>query len=121
MKTWLARHEAINTFSEYLRWSIPGYDTKADSLDEGLVPNEDNNPSNNELPTPPITAGQFNEVSYSVAVRPPLPKTSINAIINEFRAPNFLPCLYSFLQQRGIVPENFNSIDPATITFPVFK
>ena len=53
MKTWLARHEAINTFSEYLRWSIPGYDTKADSLDEGLVPNKDNDPSNNELPTPP--------------------------------------------------------------------
>ena len=120
MKTWLARHKAINIFSEFLRWSIPGYDTTINPLDEGLVLNDNDGVGDDEPPEPPIT-GQSNEVSYSVAVRPPFPKTSIDTIIDKFRAPDFLHCLRTFLQQRDILPENFNSINPTTVTVPVFK
>ena len=117
MKTWLARREAIDIFSEYLRWSIPGYDTETDPLDEGPVTN---NPDNDEPPEPSITS-RSDEVSYSVAVRPPFPKTSVNAIISKFHAPDFFHCLYAFLQQCGILLSNFDSIDPATVHIPVYK
>lgn len=121
MKTWLARHEAINIFSEYLRWSIPGYDTATDPFDEGPVLNDGDSGGDDGPPDPPPATSQSNEISYSVAVRPPFPKTSINTITNKFHAPDFLHCLYTFLQQRDILPENFDSIDPATVAVPVFK
>ena len=120
MKTWLAWHEAINIFSEYLCWSIPGYDIATDLLDEGLVLNDNEGGGDDEPPDPPIT-GRSDEVSYSIAARPPFPKTSIDTIINKFHAPDFLHCLYTFLQQRDILPKNFHSISPATVTITVFK
>ena len=120
MKTWLARHEAIDIFTEYLRWSMPGYDTETNPLDEGTVINNDSSPSDNDPPEHPVT-GRSDEVSYSVAVRPPFPKTSIDTIVNMFHAPDFLHCLHAFLRQRDILPMNFDSIAPTTINIPVFK
>jgi hypothetical protein len=119
MKTWLARREAIAIFSEYLCWSMPGYDTEADILGEGLNLN-DNGPGDDDPPEPPIT-GRSSEVSFSVAVRPPFPKTSVNTVVDKFHAPDFLYHLHAFLQQRGILPQNFDSVDPATVDIPVFK
>ena len=119
MKTWLARHEAIDIFSEYLRWSIPGYDTKTDPLDEGPTP-DDNNPDDDEQPEA-STTGRSDEVSCSVAVRPPFPKTSIDTIIDKFHATDFLPCLYTFLQQRNILLSNFDSVNPTSVNIPVYK
>ena len=119
MKTWLARREAINIFSEYLRWSMPGYDTATDPFDEGLVLDNGDDGGDDEPPEPPTS--RSNEISYSVAVRPPFPKTSIDTITSKFRAPDFLRCLYTFLRQRDILPENFDSINPATVVVPVFK
>ena len=94
MKTWLVRHEAIDIFSEYLQWSIPGYDTETDPLDEGLTL-DDNSPSDDEQPES-STTGQSDKVSHSVAVRPPFPKTSINTIIDKFHATDFLVSTCSY-------------------------
>jgi len=120
MKTWLARREAIDIFSEYLRWSMPGYDAETDPLDGGLTPDNNDSPGDDEPPEPSIT-GRSDEVSFSVAVRPPFPKTSIDTITTKFHAPDFLHCLYTFLRRQDILPKNFNSIDPAVVNFPVFK
>ena len=120
MKTWLARREAIDIFSEYLRWSMPGYDTETNLLDEGLIPNDNNGPGDDEPVEPPIT-GRSDEVSFSVAVRPPFPKTSIITIATKFHAPDFLHCLYTFLRQRDMLPKNFDSVDSGTVNVPVFK
>jgi hypothetical protein len=120
MKTWLARHEAIDIFTEYLRWSIPGYNTETNPLDEGTVINNDDSPGENNPPEPPVT-GRSDEVSYSVAVRPPFPKTSIDTIVNIFHAPDFLYCLHAFLRQQDILPMNFDSIAPTIVNVPVFK
>ena len=120
MKTWLARREAVNIFSDYLRWSMPGYDIETEFLDEELIPDTNDSPGDDEPPEPSVT-GRSDEVSYSVAVKPPFPKISIDTIVTKFRAPDFLHCLYAFLQQRDILPENFNSINPTSVAVPVFK
>jgi len=120
MKTWLARREAIDIFSEYLRWSIPGYDTEADPLNEGPTLDGDENPGDDEPSEAPITS-RSDEVSYSVAVRPPFPKTSVDTIVSKFRAPDFLHCLYAFLRQRDVLLANFDSINPTTVNVPVYK
>ena len=119
MKTWLARHEAVDIFSDYLRWSIPGYDTEADIFD-GVEDSKDPNPGNDDPPEPLVT-GQSNKVSFAIAVQPPFPKTSIKDIIDKFRAPDFLYCLHTFLQQHNILPLAFDSIDPDIIDIPVYK
>jgi len=122
MKMWLERREAIEIFSEYLYWSMPGYDTEAtaDLTDKGTTPDNNNGPSDDEpLESPPHS--RFDGVSYSIAAWAPLPKTSINTITNGFHAPDFLHYLYIFLRQRDILPSNFNSIDPTTVNIPVFK
>jgi hypothetical protein len=120
MKTWLARRESIEIFSEYLRWSIPGYDMEADLLDKEPILDDNNNPNDDEPLEHPLTS-QSDEVSYSVAARPPFPKTSIDTIVKGFRASDFLHYLYTFLRQRDILPGNFDSINPATVNVPVFK
>lgn len=120
MKTWLERREAIEIFLEYLCWSMPGYDVEADVLDGGPILDSNGSPGDDEPPEPPPT-GRSDEVSYSTAVRAPFPKTSINTITNMFHAPDFLHHLYTFLQQRDMLPWNFDSIDPATVNVPVFK
>jgi len=117
MKTWLARHEAIDIFSDYLRWSMPGYDTETDTLD-GVNDNDD--PVDDDPPEPPV-AGRSDEVSFSVAVRPPFPKTSIDTIVDKFHAPDFLYSLHEFLRQHNILPLDFDSINSATVDIPVYK
>lgn len=117
MKTWLARHEAIDIFSDYLRWSMPGYDTETNTLD-GV--NDNDGPVNDDPPEPPVT-GRSDEVSFSVAVRPPFPKMSIDTIVDKFHASDFLHSLHEFLRQRNILPLDFDSINPATVDVPVYK
>ena len=122
MKTWPARREAIEIFSEYLRWSMPGYDMEANPLDEASTLNNDDGPGDDglESPEPPPT-GRSDKVSYSIAVNAPFPKTSIDTIINKFHAPDFLHYLYTFLRQRDILLQNFDTVDPATVNVPVYK
>ena len=106
MKTWLARREAIEIFSEYLCWAMPGYGSEPGLVDEepALDDPEDGEP----LEVPPL-AGGSNGVSHSVAVNPPFPKTSINTIVNKFHAPDFLHYLYAFLRQQDILPQDFEN------------
>ena len=120
MKTWLARREAIDIFSEYLQWLIPGYDIDIDPRGEELVLDDNGNPVDDELPGASIIH-RIDKVIHSVAVRPPFPKTTIDTVISKFHSPDFFPCLYTFLRQRGILPTNFNLIDPATVNIPVYK
>ena len=120
MKTWLARREAINIFSDYLRWSLPNYDVEMDLLDR--VDDEDGSdgPGDEDPPEPPVT-GRSDGVSFSVAVRPPFPKTSIDTIVNKYHATDFLYYLHAFLQQHNILPPNFGSVNPTAINIPVYK
>ena len=109
MKEWLMRRESIALFSSYLDWV---------AQNEGLSPNL-TVPDGRDQPT--ATSHHrtpASEPRYTITKNCPFPTTTADSIIEDHAAPDFFPCLRSFLSSQSILPPDFYTID---VPFPTFK
>lgn len=119
MTVWLARQEAVHTFSSYLQWAVPGYTAKInsegfDDEDEGDDEDElDNEDEKSELQSVSVA-----DPHYTIAKKAPLPKVTLASLQHDYGAVDFKPCLETFLRSHSILPPLFHNINT---TFPVYK
>ena len=117
MTAWFRRQDAVQRFSLYLRWQIPGYVTESGEVDEEKTECNDGNDSEVEGD---IEDGHLMscQTVYHTAKWPALPHVDIRTITNEFGTTDFLVHLDSFLHNHHIM-------GPASVSenseFPVYN
>ncbi|KAF8159953.1 hypothetical protein B0H34DRAFT_655320, partial [Crassisporium funariophilum] len=124
MTVWLRRREAVDRFGLYLQWIMPGYAAKeASRLDGGGEDEEeeegdgDSDGDNEDDDEEDKRRSQTFTRSYRVAKKPALPRVTVQSIVNDFGAKDFLRHLSSFLQDHSIA----SLVQPSDAsTFPVY-
>ncbi|KAG5633718.1 hypothetical protein H0H81_005760 [Sphagnurus paluster] len=115
MTIWLCRQEAVERFDQYLQWAASRQTEKrargnsgeedsdeCGSTDEGV----NKHPQIRTTPT------------YHVTKKPAFPAVTVQSIITEYGAPNFLRHLTTFLHERSI-PHSPLLSDSST--FPIYR
>jgi hypothetical protein len=123
MTTWLDRQEKVHRFTTYLQWAVPGYQPKpiantdhqsAAAADTNVIPTiigdvTVNPPETHNIPNKTCTA-------FHLPKQPSYPRTTLDCLITDFGAVDFLPCLETFLRRSQLpIP------DVADPCFPVYK
>lgn len=106
------RRESIAFFSSYLDWV---------AQNEGPSPNPavpDERDANRPTAATGCRRTPPDEPRYTIAKNCPFPATTIDSIIDDHAAPDFFPCLRSFLISQSLLPPDFYTID---VPFPTFK
>ncbi|KAF8885298.1 hypothetical protein BD779DRAFT_1611957 [Infundibulicybe gibba] len=105
MTLWLQRHEAMWQREAYITWLSTQQQAVDEQLSNANNPNDSNDSNNsgdldaNDRANAHDTSGA-NLVSYHIAKTPPLQGVTVQHLIENFGATNFIPALTSFLQQQ---------------------
>lgn len=93
MTKWLTRQDTCHRFSSYLQWVAPGYISEVTVISEMHMVDDDEEVDEDEEGN----SDQTQSLGYSIAKNPSYPHLSINSLIADFGAVDFLPCLINFL------------------------
>ncbi len=100
MTMWLSRQEAMQWFSSYLQWAVPGY--VIEGLDADAEEDNENDEGGKDEEDKEGDEGE--KKPYQITLRPPFPNLQISAVSKKYNAPNFLWYLNGFMELQCIVP-----------------
>lgn len=111
MTKWPTHQDACHRFSSYLQWAVPGYISEVTVTCE--IPTADN--------ADDMANGNQNQaLGYSIAKHPMYPHLSINTLVTDFSAVDFIPCLTTFLCLSHFTSHSAH-IPVLSTTLPVYK
>ncbi|CAK5274931.1 unnamed protein product [Mycena citricolor] len=123
MTRWLSRREALDRFTAYLQWVVPGYEAEDFGTGDDQDPDEDEEDGDvaeqDELEDgEDLPVFQARTTHYAVAKTAPRRNVTIDMLEHEYGTTDFKWYLQEFLEKNNILPRDFDDIEAL---FAVYK